>query len=263
MQLGAALALLPLVAAVTAFTLFVKPPLLAWILRALGESPRNALRVGLTLGQTSEFSFILGTLALAHGLVSDSMIAVVGATGLLTMGASSLAIAGGDRALNAIDRMGLLPLLTGCRKGATQPEQEDSGGLRHHVIVIGMNSLGRRVVELLTDRGEVVLAIDTDLAKLRDLPSATFLGNAEYLSVLEEAGIHDAKLIVSALHIEDVNRLLAYRAARFGIPAVIHAQDQAAELDMEGLGVAHFMNSREAGATRIVEELRNAGVFAR
>jgi hypothetical protein len=42
---------------------------------------------------------------------------------------------------------------------------------------------------------------------------------------------------------------------------VIHAQDQAAELEMEGLGVAHFMNSREAGVTRIVDELRRLGAF--
>ncbi|MEX1256316.1 MAG: cation:proton antiporter [Gemmatimonadota bacterium] len=261
MQLGEALAFWPLVVAAAGFTLFFKPPLIAWIVRTLGESPRSALRVGLTLGQTSEFSFILGALALERGLASESLIAVVGAVGLLTMGVSSLSIAGGDRVVNALSRKGLVPLLTGGRHGSVEPDSAEQVGLRDHVIVVGMNTLGRRLVELLTERGERVLAVDTDLEKLRDLPAATFLGNAEYLSVLEEAGIHEAKLVVSALHIEDVNRLLAYRAARFGIPAVIHALDQAAERDMEGLGVAHFMNSRESGVTRIIEELRRVGVL--
>jgi hypothetical protein len=261
MQLGEALTLWPLVAAVGAFTLVLKPPLIAWITRALGESPRNALRVGLTLGQTSEFSFILGSLALSRSLVDEALIAVVGAVGLLTMGVSSLSIASGDRVVDALDGRGLVPLLTGSRGGAGDPDPTERGGLRDHVIILGMNSLGRRLVELLTERGERVLAIDTDLAKLSGLPCATLLGNAEYFSVLEEAGFRDAKLVISALHIEDVNRLLAYRAQRFGIPAVIHTLDQAAELDMNGLGVAHFMNSREAGVVRIIEELRRQRVI--
>ena len=71
-----------------------------------------------------------------------------------------------------------------------------------------MNSLGRRIVQLLCERGEPVLAVDTDLEKLRGLSCPVLLGNAQYLSVLEEAGLRDAQLLVSALHIEEVNRLL-------------------------------------------------------
>jgi Kef-type K+ transport system membrane component KefB len=265
MDLRAALGLWPLVAAMAVFSLLVKPPLVAWIVRGLGEAPRTALRVGLTLAQTSEFSFILAALALSHGLVGEPLVAAVGAVGLVTMGVSSLAIAEEKRIVDGVAERGLLPLLTGARKGHAGADAEDREPERPrgHVIVVGMNTLGRRLVELLIERGERVLAIDTDLAKLRRLPRATFtfIGNADYFSVLEEAGIRDAKLVVSALQIEEVNRLLAYRCSRLGVPTVIHAQDLAAEMDMEGLGVTHFMNSRESGVLRMVEELRQVGIF--
>lgn len=262
MELGAAVETWPLVATLVLMTLLLKPPLVAWLVRAFGEPPRVALRSGLTLGQTSEFSFILAALALGNGLIDGVMLSIVGAVGLLTMGISSFSILRGDEIVDWADRKGLVPLLAGGSSVGTDLETGgEVVGLRNHVIVVGMNSLGRRIVEFLHEEGQPVLAIDTDPAKLEGLPCHGLLGNAEYLSVLEEAQAADARLLVSALHIEDVNRLLAYRAARFGIPAVIHAYDQAIERELEGLEVAHLLNSRAAGVDRMTEALREEGIF--
>lgn len=262
MELGASLSAWPLVLTLTLVTLLAKPPLVAWLVRYLGEPPRVALRAGITLGQTSEFSFILAALALANGLIDEVMLSIVGAVGLLTMGASSFSIIRGNRLVDWIEERGLIPFLTGGGpQGAEMEPQAEKAGLRDHVIVVGMNSLGRRIVEFLHGQSHPVLAIDTDPAKLHGLPCHTLLGNAEYLSVLEEARIHEAHLLVSALHIEDVNRLMAYRASRSGIRSVIHAYDQSVERELEGLGVAHLLNSRAAGVDRMTEELRREGVF--
>ncbi len=263
MELGAAAAAWGLVAALTAFTLVAKPVVVGWLVTALGEPPRIALRAGVTLGQTSEFSFILAALAFSNGLVGESLLSIVAAVGLVTMGVSSISMLNGNRLVGWLETRGALPLLTGGRSrhaplDARSPEESHR---RDHVIVVGMNSLGRRIVQYVHDRGESVLAVDTDPAKLRDLPCGVLLGNAEYLSVLEEAGLGDAKLLVSALQIEDVNRLLAYRASRFGVPSVIHAYDQTTEQELERLDVAHLVNSRAAGVERMTRQLRDEGVF--
>jgi trk system potassium uptake protein len=113
-----------------------------------------------------------------------------------------------------------------------------------------MNALGRAVVEKLAERGHNVVAIDTDPEKLEGLGVRTVLGNAEYMSVLEEAGISSCSLLVSTLQIEDVNRLLAYRARKLGIPSVIHVFDRGIEEELRGLDVAHLLNSRAAGVRR-------------
>jgi Trk K+ transport system NAD-binding subunit len=167
-----------------------------------------------------------------------------------------------DRLIAWIARVGAYPVLCGA---PGRVDDESPGGADQrpsgHVIVVGMNSLGRAIVESLVRSGERALAVDTDLGKLEGLPCATVLGSAEYLSVLHEAGISDAKLLVSALRIEDVNRLLAYRAATFGVPAVIHVYDQVSESEFSSLGVAHVLDSRAAGIRKITEALREEGVF--
>lgn len=263
MELGSALRAWPLVLALVLFTLLLKPPLIAWLARTMGEPPKVALRAGLTLGQTSEFSFILGALALSNQLIDPGMLSIVGAVGLVTMAASAFSIMRGNSLVDWFEKRDLVRFLTGRSGRGTKLHGDEDSGLEEHVIVVGMNSLGRGIVHFLHDRGEPVLAIDTDPDKLQDLPCSILLGNAEYLSVLEEAGIHRARLLISALHIEEINRLLGYRAHRFGIPSVIHAHDAATEQELSGLNVNHLLNSRRAGVERMTEELQSEGVFGR
>jgi Trk K+ transport system NAD-binding subunit len=144
-------------------------------------------------------------------------------------------------------------------------EIDESGAdmhlLRDHAIVVGMNTLGKELVRRLTARGLPVLAVDTDPGKLAGVEAPTLLGNAEYLSLLEEAGLHRARLLISALHIEDVNRLLALRAQEAGIPAIALAGDQWSEDELMHLGVALAINPRAAGAAQMVTELESRRVF--
>ncbi|CAN5662854.1 cation:proton antiporter [soil metagenome] len=267
MELGAALDAWGLVLTLVVFTLLLKPPLIAHLVRLMGERPRIAMRSGLTLGQTSEFSFILGALALSNGLIEPELLSIVGAVGLLTMGISSFSVVNGDRLVESIASRGLLPLLAG---GEPQGESlaveegadaECADGEAGPTIVVGMNALGRAVVHGLRDRGHRVVAIDTDPKKLEGLDVPTVLGNAEYLSVLDEAGLSSCSLLVSTLQIEDVNRLLAYRARDLGIPSVIHVFDRGIEEELEDLGVTHLLNSRAAGVRSILEELSGQGAF--
>jgi Trk K+ transport system NAD-binding subunit len=129
------------------------------------------------------------------------------------------------------------------------------------VIVVGMNSLGRQIVRSLCARGERVLAIDRDPNKLEDLPCETMLGDVEYAAVLEEAGIEAARLLVSALQIEETNNMLAYQGRRLGVPVSIHAFDRSVVRDLQEIGADHLILSKNAGIRRLAEELRREGVL--
>jgi Trk K+ transport system NAD-binding subunit len=112
----------------------------------------------------------------------------------------------------------------------------------NHIIVVGMNALGREIVQRLNQRKEPVLAIDTDPRKLKDLePAGTLIGNVEYESVVDEIALHKARLVVSALQIEDVNHLLAYRCRHAGVPCAIHAFDVSVVEDLLDLGTAYLL----------------------
>ncbi len=231
MDLGDALAQWPMALVLSAFVLLVKPLVVAVIVRLLKFQRRTALLAGISLSQISEFSFLFLALAYAAGLVSEELVALVGLVGLITILASSFAIQF-DRAITA---WALRPF-----GGAEEDTESAPTGLRDHVIIVGMNTLGRRMAKDLHTRGELVLGIDIDPRKLAGLPCDVLMGNAEYLSVLEEAGLHHAKLFVSALQIEDSNELFAYRAKSFGVPSCIlavdmHSVDGLLELDVDYL----------------------------
>lgn len=239
------------------FVLLVKPLLVSALLAWLGYAGRTAFLAGLTLGQVSEFAFILMGLALAAGLVEPGLLALVGVMGLVTMAVSAFAVPSGERLYDVANSAWLPGFL---RRGA---REEPSATLRQgHVVIVGMNTLGRLLVREFARRGERVLALDSDADKLRDLPAETAVGSIESLAVLEEAGVAHAKLVVSALQIEDVNSLLAYRCSRMGVPVSIHAFDPSLSHELLEIGADHLMVSKHDGIRLMAEELRRLGVSA-
>lgn len=69
--------------------LLAKPWVFRWFLERLGEKPSLAMEMGIRLGQVSEFSLLIGVLALQSGLVGQAASYLVQATTLLTFVAST------------------------------------------------------------------------------------------------------------------------------------------------------------------------------
>lgn len=257
MDAGAMAATWPAAIAMAAFVLVVKPFLIVVILGFLGQTPRNAFLTGLTLGQISEFAFVLTGLATAAGLVPPDFFGFVGLVGLITIGASTLLVPRGPVLAASLDRRGILARLTGAATEAP-PSAPD---LERHVVIIGMNTLGRMLVERFRELGEEVLAVDTDTRKLEGLAARTVTGDVTQASVFEEAGVERALLVVSALQIEDVNSLVAFRCARLGVPVSIHAFDPSLIDELLEIGADHLMVSKHDGIRLVEDGLRRLGVI--
>jgi Trk K+ transport system NAD-binding subunit len=185
------------------------------------------------------------------------VLSVIGLVGLVTIGVSSYMILYNGELYEWARRAGLLRVFR-----ARAEEAVEAGGPRSgHVIVVGMNALGRRAIAALLQRGARVLAVDTDPAKLAALPCETLLGNMGHLPVLEEAGVRGARLVLSALQIEDANRLLAWRCRALGVPVAIHAFDQAVVRDLEDMGVDYVINTKSEALRVLAAQLAHAGVL--
>ena len=257
MELGEALRVWPAVLALSLFVLIGKPAILMALVPRFGYGERTSFLSGLTLGQISEFSFIVSSLALGAGLVEEGFLSVVGMVGLVTIGASAALIQGSDAVYRQASRRGLLRVF----RAPQHPEPEAPPGLRDHIIIVGMNTLGRHLVEGFVARGERVLAIDVDAGKLRGLPCRTMQGNTEHPAVLEHAELGHARLLVSALQIEDANNLLAYRARQAGVPSSIHAFDPVLSDELRENGATHLMVSKYDGIRKVAAALRELGVI--
>jgi Kef-type K+ transport system membrane component KefB len=257
MELGAAMALLPSALVLSAAVLLGKPLLFMWLLARSGHDRRTAFLNGITLGQISEFSFIAIAAGVGAGLVDAAILSLVGLVGLITMGVSAYLILYNRWLYERAEPIGL-PAIFGARFEEPSPPQEAWSG---HVIVAGMNALGRELVRVLEARGETVVAIDTDSRKLAGITGPTLLGAADDHSVLQEANLKEAKLLISALQIEDTNKLLAYWCREAGVPASIHAFDRSVVDELREIGVSHLMMSKNNGIQRIVAELRTSGLL--
>jgi Kef-type K+ transport system membrane component KefB len=239
------------------FVLIGNPFIFMLIIARAGYAERTSFLTSVTVAQISEFSFIFAALGLASGLIDQSILSLIGVVGVVTIAASSYMILYNHQLYDIVRRAGLLRMF----RARTDEVVETSKRPVDHVIVVGMNALGRRLVELLAERGETVVAVDTDPRKLEELPAQTVLGSADYYSVMEEANLPGARLLISALQIEDTNNLLAYWSKQSGVPSSIHAFDQSVVEDLRGIGVNHLMLSKNTGVQRIAAELRRVGVL--
>jgi Kef-type K+ transport system membrane component KefB len=204
------------------FVIIGKPLIVFFILSRLRYSEYTAFQTAIASGQVSEFAFILLGLGAGAGLIQGVVVSLGGLVGIFTIAISSYLIIYSDPLYHMFQRLQLLKLF----KAKQTPDVEELHLHAGHIIVVGMNSLGRELINKLSARGETVLAIDTDPRKLEGLPGAiTVIGSVEYQAVVEEIGLRHARLVVSALQIEDTNHLLAYRCRSAGVPCAIHAFD--------------------------------------
>ncbi len=262
MQVGAALDQLFSASALSLFVLIGNPLIFMLIITRLGYGERPAFLTSVTVAQISEFSFIFAGVGLAAGLIAPEILSLITVVGLITIGVSSYMILYNHQLYEWTRRVGLLrPFRPRSASPADAPAPDEEEPPSDHVIVVGMNHMGRRIVEGLTSAGERVLAVDTDPRKLEGLPCDTLLGNVEYPAVLEEAGLPGAKLLVSALQIEGTNNLLAFRARDAGVPVSVHAFDGSVEGSLRRLGADHLILSKNLGIRRIAEQLREMGVL--
>ena len=261
-DLDGALAQLGATAALTAFVLIGKPLVFLGIIGGMGYGRKTAFLTGVTLSQTSEFSFILAGLAMSKGLIGGEVMLVTALVGVGTIGISSYIINQSHELYAWLLKLGAFRF----RFLDGKPEIADrimhaGHGLQRHIIVVGMNALGRELIKRLAAKGEVTLAVDTDPVKLEDLPGRTLLGSVDYLSVLEEAGYEKAKLIVSALQIEETNDLLAYRSKSVGVPCAIHVTDLSVVENLLDLEVSYLMVSKVDGVKAQLRAMKEMGVL--
>lgn len=246
--------------ALTCFVLIGKFVVVMFAASRLRIDEKSAFYSGTLLSQISEFSLIFATLALTKGLIDESVLSVIGLVALATISISAYAIQYKAVLYRFAKQRKLLRFF---RADSQSPLPNTSPALQNHIILVGVNSLGIKIVEQLQQRGEAVLAIDTNPQRLAPLPCHKLVGNAEDWAVLEEANLPQAKLLVSALHIEDTNDLLAYRCRQLTIPCAIHAVDLEETNNLLEMDVTYLMIPKVDGIKLQTEKLAELGFLPR
>ena len=259
MDLGAATRDWDLTLYLATFAIVGKFAIVMFTLARLKFGERTAHFTATTLAQISEFSFILTAVAVQSGWIEDRILALVGLVGLVTFSISACFIIYNNVLYFWSRHLGLLAVFSAKRHDPVEARVQKHYG---HIIVVGMNTLGREIVTRLHARGEQVLALDTDPHKLEGLPCETMLGDVEYFSVLEEAELSHARLLVSALRIEPTNDLLAYRCKQAGVPSSIQVVDLSVTDNLLEMDVKYLMIPKVDGIKLQNRELEERGLLS-
>lgn len=256
MELAAALDYWPEAALLSLFVLIGNPFIFMWIIARYGYSERTSFETSVTVAQISEFSFIFAAAGVTSGLIGQPILAVIAVVGVVTFVLSAYLILYNHELYDWIAPTGALRMFQAAReeKGTAAPL-----GLRDHIVIVGMNDLGRKLVIALHERGESVLAIDTDPRRLVDLPGSTMVGNVEYSETLEEAHLGAAKLAVSALRIASTNALFAVRCQNLGVPVSLHVFDHSVAESLSKLESCYLVQPKLEAGHRVLEDLRALG----
>ncbi|WP_181179390.1 cation:proton antiporter [Methylibium rhizosphaerae] len=227
-----------LVLAALAIVMVVKP-LAAWlIVAALRGTVRTSATVAVGLAQIGEFSFILGSLGVALGILPrqamDTLVVVaivsIAINPVLFRFAARLLTrrARAEEAASAAER---------AHQAATAPPAAVP------VVMVGFRSLGRRLARRCADMGVVLRVVDTDDGEAQaGLPFERVVGDPTDPELLRAAGVAEARtLLVADLSLAD--KMQVCRAARQLNPrvAIISAAANDAERAWLQEFGAHFV----------------------
>ena len=112
-------------------------------------------------------------------------------------------------------------------------------GIAVNVIVVGCGKIGMTIVSSLVEEGHNVVAIDKDLQTLEEITNIYdamgVCGNCTDCSILTEAGVENAQLVIAVTASDELNMLCCYIAKKMGAKHTI-ARIRKPEYNMESLG---------------------------
>ena len=256
------------VLAMVALIVLAQPAAAFLIVVVFGYPTRVALTVASALGQIGEFSFILGTLGLALGLLPDEGFQLVVAGALLSIAVNPVLFA----LIEPLDRrLRDLPVLVRMNRRrigdlATVGE-EQRASLVNHAVICGYGRVGRLIGPALGRRGftyAVITQQREEVDRLRSQGVIAIYGDAAHTEVLEMAGVQAARLVVVATSEPNETRLIVERVQALdpGVDIVVrtHSDAQAAHLRSLGGKVQAVHGERELAVQMARYSLRRFGL---
>ncbi|MDH0867703.1 YbaL family putative K(+) efflux transporter [Mitsuaria sp. GD03876] len=228
----------------------------------------TAMTVSASLAQIGEFSFILAGLGLQLGLLPKAGMNLVLAAALISIALNPVMFA----MIRPIQKWVLSRSAFARRLEARDdpfaelPQTTERQYLEGQVVLVGFGRVGRRIADVLTERGIPFVVADQGretVEALRKRGLAAVSGDASDPMVLVQAHIANAAMLVVAVPDSMKARQMADTARQLnpGIEVVLrtHGEEESALLRKEGLGTVFYGEEELAkGMSRHVLQRFNA-----
>lgn len=217
-------------------------PLTAYLsLKMFNYDNRTALLTGLSIDQVSELALVITIQGFVLGFITDVTFEAIILAATATMVLSSYTKKYEEEIYNVI----------GSERGSrTSYETED------HVIVVGYDIQGKKIVEALLEEETEFIVIDNDPEKVSELNQKGF--KAVYGDVMDEitwdeANHENAALIISTVPSFKISgRILGIESPK---DKIVRAEDPKEGLELLEKGALHVMVPDIAASEKMVDDL--------
>lgn len=138
-----------------------------------------------------------------------------------------------------------------------------------NILVVGAGVVGESLAEQLSIEGHRVSVVDRDRRKVRELGEKmdvlTVRGNAGMPSVLRQAGIKNAEMVIAVTDVDEVNLVVGMLAGRMGVKHRIvrlrntEYTEDTCVLSLQDLGIDHVINPDPAIVNALVRMIEIPG----
>ncbi len=193
--------------ALSALVLIASPVVVIALMLWMGYRSRTSFQTGATIGQVSEFSFIVVSLGYVSGVIERDIVSLTALIGLVTMTLSTYMIEYSNQ-LYAIFK----PVLKRFeRKGVAAKLENVPKELEHHIVIFGYSTTGFKVRDIVDDLKKPFIVVDFNpeiIKKLQHEGIPHLYGNMNDEEILEKARIKKADMIISTVPDERVSLAL-------------------------------------------------------
>jgi CPA2 family monovalent cation:H+ antiporter-2 len=174
--------------------------------KALRYPLSTGLLVGFSMFQVGEFAFILATVGISNGLITDELYQYFLAISIITMAATPFTISYAERFTGKMmaSPFGKLELSKLSEQPAYAEDYFES--LKNHLIIIGYGINGRNTARTARKAGIPYVVIDMNADAVREARKngePIMFGDASNDHILEQVHVHKARVAVVAISNHD------------------------------------------------------------
>lgn len=158
-----------------------------------------------------------------------------------------------------------------CRCGSEETDNlPGKGVLVVHIVIVGGGGIGYTLAKLLSDEEQDVIIIEKDPDKARQLneeiDAMVHHGSGASAVALEEAGIHNAEMLIAVTEVDEVNMIACMLAKKYQVPITVarvrnpEYYEGSSVLTNEQLGIDIFINPERVASFEISKLIRTPNV---
>lgn len=223
----------------SAFVLVGNPLIVMIIMGAMGFRKRTSFMAGLTVAQISEFSLIVTFMGLRIGHISPELVSLVTLVAMITFTLSTYAIINSNQLYDW-----LKPWLRFFEKKSLRDEfNHDSQEMTNHIVLVGVNRMGRRILNRLKKEKTPVLAVDFDpgvVDQLRQENIPVVFGDFADPDIREKAQLDKARLLISTLPDMADNLIVIHSVQNLDLQVIVAATQEQDIRELYDAG-AHYV----------------------